>query len=124
MKAVADKEFLKCFDEIKAKYEISHDEYSKPGIRTRYVASIERRIWALWGYVRDNQNSLDSERACHMIRAGIDVAVGDTLAQMERLSEKIGHQNLEIERLSGELKAAKKQLAAKGRGDSIEAAVA
>lgn len=106
MKAAMDNEYLKCFDDIKAKYENNHDEYSKPGIRTKYVANIERRVWALWGYVRDNQNSLDSGRACDMIRAGIDVAIGDALKQMESLSEKIELQKAEIEILSGELKLA------------------
>lgn len=29
---------------------------------------IEGAIWKLWGFVRDNQNSLDSERCCRQIQ--------------------------------------------------------
>jgi hypothetical protein len=108
MSAATDNEFLKRFQEIEAQYEKGHEEYSEPGIRTKYVADIEHRVWTLWGYVRDNKNSLDSERACKMIRAGIDVAVGDNLTQMEKMSKAIEQLKTELDEVKQKLDEAKK----------------
>lgn len=69
-------------------------------IRSALDISLERRIWALWGYVRDNQNSLDSERACKMIREGFNEAVCEVRNQLDIALNKIERQRLEIKELS------------------------
>jgi hypothetical protein len=62
----------------------------------RRGAMLQRHTWKIWGFVRDNKDSLDSERACEHIRAGFDAAVESEKARTAELSTravKLTHEN-------------------------------
>jgi hypothetical protein len=64
---------------------------------------LEQHTWDIWGYVRNNQGSLDSELACRMIRRGFD----DAVAEVCTMLDSVNRQN---DRLRREAKELKKQL--------------
>ena len=72
-------------------------------MRQRVSASVSallaQKTWEVWGYVRENRNSLDSERGCKMIREGMDQAVAEMqtlLDQAVEVNEKIIEENREL----------------------------
>jgi chromosome segregation ATPase len=78
--------------------------------RTMTSKQVESAVWTLWGFVRDNKDSLDSERCCRMIQEIVNGAVESVTKRAEALSvelDKTG-QNLrdsrkEVKRLTKEL---------------------
>lgn len=48
-------------------------------------AILDQMVMAAWGYVRLNADSLDSERACKMIRALVDKATEQLQGEVTRL---------------------------------------
>jgi len=64
---------------------------------------LTKAIEDIWGYVRLNRGSLDSERACKIIREAVDIATDAVAGAMDDVIE----QNT---RLKKELKFARKQL--------------
>jgi len=47
---------------------------------------LTRRVWEVWGYMREHVHTLDSERVCNAIRALIDDAVADVQLRCEELA--------------------------------------
>jgi len=73
---------------------------------------VESAIWKLWGFVRDNQNSLDSERCCRMIQDLVNGAVmpvtsrAATLAvELDSTQQELKDSKKEIKRLAKELES-------------------
>ena len=56
--------------------------------RSKTDIVLEQRTWDIWAYVRRHQNSLCSERACKMIRAGFTRAVADVRKQLDEVSSE------------------------------------
>ena len=96
VKSAADNAYLSRFAEIESQYRAHRDRYSAAGIRTTYEGRIEQHVWTLWGYVRDNQNSLNSDITCKLIRAAIDVAVADMQKQVDAMTEAMAKQKAEL----------------------------
>ena len=69
------------------------DEIRESMIRTKQRAitnvHLEVRIWDIWAYVRENQNKLDSDKACKLIKTIIDEAVTDVQKRIEDLSVEL-----------------------------------
>lgn len=69
------------------------DEIRESLIRTKQRAitngHLEQRIWEIWSYVRENQNSLDSGTACKLIKKVIDEAVADVQKRIEDLTVEL-----------------------------------
>ena len=63
-------------------------------------ADLNERTEQIWQWVRENRNSLDSERGCRMIREGIDDAT-------ESVCKSIQPMLTEIDGLKAELKSVK-----------------
>lgn len=59
-------------------------------------ASLEHRIWDIWGYVRDNQNKLDSGEACKRIKRVIEEAVADVQKRVESQSVELAKKEKQI----------------------------
>ena len=72
-------------------------------------AILNDHVRNIWGFVRENADSLDSERACKLIRDGLDTAAFALVPVIEGLSAK-------VDELNGELRSAKGSLA-KARAD-------
>jgi sulfur relay (sulfurtransferase) DsrC/TusE family protein len=66
------------------------DDIRESIIRTKQRAvtniHLEHRIWDIWAYVRENQNSLDSGAACKLIRKIIEEAIVDVQKRVEDLA--------------------------------------
>lgn len=75
----------------------------------RVEAILNDHVRNIWGFVRDNASSLDSERACKIIRDGLDAAAFELVPVIEGLSAK-------VDDLNAELRSAKASLA-KARAD-------
>lgn len=84
------------------------DEIRESIIRTKQRAAtnvhLEHRIWEIWGYVRNNQNQMDSEKACKLIKTIIDEAVADVQKRVEDLS-------IELEKATKQIATHKKEIA-------------
>jgi chromosome segregation ATPase len=79
---------------------------------------VESAVWTLWGFVRDNQNSLDSERCCRMIQeivSGAVASVGSRAAvlavELDATQQELKDSNKEVKRLTKELAASCETLA-------------
>ena len=57
---------------------------------------LEQRIWEIWSYVRENQNSLDSGTACKLIKKVIDAAVADVQKRVEDLVVELSKEQKKI----------------------------
>jgi len=66
---------------------------------------LEMRIWDIWSYVRENQNSLDSERACKIVHEIITAAVSDVQRRLEETAAELdrerrsGRKSAEVEKV-------------------------
>ena len=69
-------------------------------IQIEINADLNERTEQIWQWVRENKQSLDSERGCRMIRLGIDQAT-------ESVCQAVQPMLTEIDGLKAELKAAK-----------------
>lgn len=74
-------------------------------------AMIDEQTWKIWAYVRENRNSLDSERGCKMIRDGFELAiqrlkndVTNSFRSENRAKEKLTECRKELNQLKKELK--------------------
>lgn len=56
--------------------------------RTRMENILEKHSWDIWGYVRENRNSLDSGRASRIIRQGFQDAVSDVQKIVDEVVQK------------------------------------
>lgn len=54
--------------------------------RAQTAYEIERAIWRIWGYCRDNSHSLDSERHCNHIKALMEHMVQGVQLRLETLA--------------------------------------
>lgn len=79
--------------------------------RALTAKQVEVAIWKLWGFVRDNQGSLDSERCCKMIQEVINGAVESVTQRTEALAieldtaqQELRDSKNEVKRLTSELK--------------------
>ena len=90
-------------------------ETTQQKTRSKTDIILEQHTWDIWGYVRNNKMSLDSERACKMIRKGFDDAVAEVRAMLDDVSS----QN---DRLREELKELKKKRTAKAEPVTVDAA--
>jgi hypothetical protein len=50
---------------------------------------LERAIWNVWGFVRLNKDSLDSDRACKVIRKAFEDAAEEIHAEVREKDEQI-----------------------------------
>ncbi len=50
---------------------------------------LEMRIWDIWAYVRENQNKLDSGRACAIVHEIVAEAVSDLQRRVEELTVEL-----------------------------------
>lgn len=79
--------------------------------RALTTKQVESAVWTLWGFIRDNQNSLDSERCCQQI---LDLVNGATLAvatRAESLAGKLDATQQELRDSGKEMKRLTKELA-------------
>jgi sulfur relay (sulfurtransferase) DsrC/TusE family protein len=69
------------------------DDIRESIIRTKQRAitnvHLEHRIWDIWAYVRENQNSLDSGSACKLIRKIVEEAIADVQKRVEDLAAEL-----------------------------------
>lgn len=77
--------------------------------RALTVKQVESSIWKLWGFVRENRNSLDSERCCRMIQGVVNGAVESVTkhaeslaAELDEAQQKLLNSNKEVKRLRNE----------------------
>jgi len=70
--------------------------------RALTARQVESVVWTLWGFVRENQNSLDSERCCRKI---LDIINGATMAVASRVETLAG----ELDQSQDELRASIKE---------------
>lgn len=71
---------------------------------------VEVSIWKLWGFVRDNQNSLDSEHCCKMIQEVINGAVESVTQRAEALAKELDNAQQELRDSKKEVKRLTKEL--------------
>ncbi len=57
--------------------------------RALTVKQVESSIWKLWGFVRENRNSLDSERCCRMFQGVVNGAVESVTKHAESLAAEL-----------------------------------
>lgn len=50
---------------------------------------LERAIWNVWGFVRLNKDSLDSDRACKIIRRAFEDAAEELQAEIHKLKSDL-----------------------------------
>ena len=62
-------------------------------------SDLEQRTGDMWRYVRENRNSLDSERACKMILAGFDAAVANVQKKLDEAISENGRLYKECRKL-------------------------
>ena len=79
--------------------------------RSKTDIALEQHTRDIWGYVRNHQNSLDSERACKMIRAGFNEAVADVRRQLDEVSSENDKLREERKDLMKQVRALKKEQA-------------
>jgi len=72
---------------------------------------VESAIWKLWGFVRDNQNSLDSERCCKMIQEIVNGAVSAVSSRAVALAVELDSAKQELRDSHKEVKRLTKELA-------------
>lgn len=71
-----------------------------PHLEHETDSRLERAIWNVWGYCRENKDSLDSDRACKMIRRAFEEAA-------ESFHAEIREKNEQIRKLKADLHAAR-----------------
>jgi hypothetical protein len=69
--------------------------------RTKLDNILERHGNQIWQYVRDNKDSLDSERVCKLIRDGLDAAIADVTATLDEIRGKYDRARAEVKELKG-----------------------
>ena len=69
---------------------------------------LEAAIWKIWGHCRANQNSLDSERHCKVVKEIVDNAVSDATNRAEELAVRLDASEAANKQLKKDLKAAAK----------------
>ena len=59
--------------------------------RERVITSrqIEQATWGIWAYVRDNTQTLDSERHCNVVRTLVEDAVSVVQGRLEAMTVKL-----------------------------------
>jgi hypothetical protein len=71
---------------------------------------VESAIWTLWGFVRDNQNSLDSEQCCRKIQEVVNGAVLSVTSRAETLAVELDATQQELKDSKKEVKRLTKEL--------------
>jgi len=71
---------------------------------------VESAVWTLWGFVRDNQNSLDSERCCRMIQEIVNGAVARVTSRAAALAVDLDTKQQELKDDKKEVKRLTKEL--------------
>lgn len=78
--------------------------------RAMTVKQVESTIWKLWAFVRDNKDSLDSERCCKKIQDLVNGAVEAVTKRAEALAveldttqQELRDSHKEVKRLTSEL---------------------
>lgn len=51
--------------------------------------SIDQAVEQIWAYVRENRNSLSSDRACMLIRMAVDAAVSTEAEERKKLQKEL-----------------------------------
>lgn len=57
--------------------------------RAMTAKEVELAVWDIWSFVRENRDSLDSERYCRMIQEVINGAVESTTKRAESLASEL-----------------------------------
>lgn len=77
---------------------------------------VQPAIWKLWGFVRDNQNSLESERCCRAIQEIVNGAVMDVTGravsaavELDTTQQELKDSKKEVKRLIKELEESLKE---------------
>lgn len=65
-------------------------------IQSEINADLNERTEQIWQWVRDNRNSLDSERGCRMIREGIDSATESVCEAIQPMLAEIANLKVKV----------------------------
>ncbi len=85
-------------------------EKRRKEIRLRAELQSEKLVHELWGYVRDNQHSLESERVCGFLKGAIEIEKESTVKQMESFSDTAIALKAKNKELVGQIKELKRAL--------------
>lgn len=79
-------------------------------MRVKEDVDLENKVNELWMYVRNFRNSLDSERACRIIRQGFDLATSAAIKSIKPLVDEASSLREKLAAAAKEMTAIKKEL--------------
>lgn len=86
--------------------------------QVKTAKQVESATWKIWGFIRENRDSLDSERCCRMIQDLVNVAVSAVnnraailAVELDAIREELRDSRKEVKRLTKELEESCKEAA-------------